>query len=30
MVLIGALGLGMDRLMRLLERRVTPWVVSWR
>ncbi len=28
MVLIGALGLGMDRLMRLLERRVTPWVVS--
>ena len=30
MVLIGLLGLAMDRLMRLLERRVTPWVVSWR
>jgi ABC-type nitrate/sulfonate/bicarbonate transport system permease component len=29
MVLIGLLGLGMDRFMRLLERHVTPWVVSW-
>jgi len=30
MGLIGLLGLAMDRLMRLLERRLTPWVVSWR
>jgi ABC-type nitrate/sulfonate/bicarbonate transport system permease component len=30
MVLIGALGFGMDRLMRRLERQVMPWVVSWR
>lgn len=28
MVLIGLLGFAMDRLMRLVERRMTPWVVS--
>ncbi len=30
MMMIGLLGFAMDRLMRLVERRVTPWVVSWR
>jgi len=30
MGLIGLLGLSMDRIMRLLERRLTPWVVAWR